>query len=184
VEQFTNSGTFVSAFGSNGSGNGQFNGAGGVAEDSAGNVFVADLFNARVVQFTNSGTFVSAFGSLGSGNGQFNAPTGVAVDSGAGNLFVTDFSGASLHLFPANRVEQFTNSGTFVSAFGSTGSGNGQFDGASAVALDSAGNVFVTDLNNNRVQVFAPVPEPASLVLSALGGVLLAYARWRRRRAA
>lgn len=64
-----------------------------------------------------------------------------------------------------HRVQKFDMSGNYVSAIGagyngvtgsigSSGSANGQFNSPRNVALDSAGNVYVTDPGNYRVQVF------------------------------
>jgi DNA-binding beta-propeller fold protein YncE len=45
----------------------------------------------------------------------------------------------------------------FLYQWGIYGSGNGQFDGPSAVAVNAAGTtVYVADQNNNRVQAFSP----------------------------
>ena len=41
-----------------------------------------------------------------------------------------------------------------ITQWGSPGSGDGQFNIADSVAVDSSGNVFVTDINNNNVQKF------------------------------
>ena len=38
--------------------------------------------------------------------------------------------------------------------FGSSGTGNGQFNNAHSIALDDAGDIFVTEIVNDRVQVF------------------------------
>ena len=38
--------------------------------------------------------------------------------------------------------------------WGSTGSSNGQFDSPNGIAVDSSGNVYVTEDNNNRIQKF------------------------------
>src|SRR5207249_9828560 len=82
-------GTFLTTWGSGGSGPGQFGGPVGVAVDGSGNVFVADEFNDRIQKFDNGGTFLTTWGSGGSGPGQFDVPVGVAGDRG-GNVFVTD----------------------------------------------------------------------------------------------
>ena len=73
------------------------NGPYGVAVDAAGDVFIADSSNNRVVEVTPSGTQTTV---LGTG---LNFPVGVAVDS-SGDLFVTDTDN--------NRVVEVTPSGT------------------------------------------------------------------------
>ena len=50
-----------------------------------------------------------------------------------------------------NRVSVFTCEGKFLTSFGSYGSGPGQFSG---IALDKNGVVYVSDINNNRLQLF------------------------------
>jgi hypothetical protein len=56
-----------------------------------------------------------------------------------------------------NRFEKFSSSGTFITKWGSRGSGDGQFNDPWGIAVDASGNVFVADTGNDRVQVFAPV---------------------------
>ena len=79
VQKFNSAGTFLSKFGTLGTGNGQFlaTSATGIAVDSAGNVYVVDKLSNRVQKFNSAGTFVTAWGSAGTGNGQFTAPTGI-----------------------------------------------------------------------------------------------------------
>jgi tripartite motif-containing protein 71 len=43
---------------------------------------------------------------------------------------------------------------TFVTKWGSGGKGDGQFDLPTSFAIDSLGFVYVTDINNDRVQKF------------------------------
>jgi DNA-binding beta-propeller fold protein YncE len=43
---------------------------------------------------------------------------------------------------------------TFLTKWGTAGSGNGQFNHPWGLAVDSSGKVFVADTNNNRIQVF------------------------------
>ena len=54
----------------------------------------------------------------------------------------------------------FTNGGTFLTAWGSLGRADGQFNSATAVAVDQDGAVLVTD-QNQHVQRFACSPPPA-----------------------
>src|ERR1043166_6613683 len=70
---------FLFAFGSAGSGNGQFNAPTGVAVSPNRAILVADALNHRIQVFDPAGKFLSAFGSQGSGSGQFRVPNDVAV---------------------------------------------------------------------------------------------------------
>ena len=53
-----------------------------------------------------------------------------------------------------NRIQKFTADGQFITRWGTEGTGDGQLSGPTGITLDSAGNVYVTELGNNRVQVF------------------------------
>ncbi len=92
----------------------------------------------------------AVWGSPGTGAGQFSFPYGVAADS-SGNLFVTDTSN--------HRVQKFSASGRFLSAFGSFGSDPGQMNGPAGIAIDGNDSLYVCDRGNNRVQKFSPGGE-------------------------
>src|SRR5436190_20760937 len=117
--------SYLTQWGSQGSGNGQFNVPNGVATDASGNVYVADTRNHRIQKFTDTGTYLMQWGSQGSGNGQFSTPSGVATDAG-GNVYIADTSNS--------RIQKFTGTGTYITKWGSCGSGNGQFHTPSGVA--------------------------------------------------
>src|SRR5437763_1119930 len=121
VQKFNSSGAFVTAWGTQGSGSGQFiNGAGGVAADSAGNVYVADPGSHRLQKSDSGGTFITSWGSgAGSANGQFSGPSGVAIDA-SDNVYVADTGN--------NRIQKFDTSGTIITKGGSNGTGDGQLD--------------------------------------------------------
>ena len=138
---------FVTAWGSHGSGDGQFYHPYAVAVDSSGNVYVADQANNRIQKFSSTGSYITQWGSLGSGNGQFNNPYSVAVDS-SGNVYVSDYLN--------NRIQKFSPAGSYITQWGSHGAGNGQFNRPWGVAVDSSGNVYVADNFNNRIQKFSP----------------------------
>jgi sugar lactone lactonase YvrE len=53
-----------------------------------------------------------------------------------------------------DRIQKFSNDGTYLSQWGTKGTDDGQFQGPSGLSIDSNDNIYVTDKNNNRVEVF------------------------------
>jgi len=88
-------------------------------------------------------------GTPGAGiNGDsFNRPADVAWDR-AGNVYVADGFGTN------NRIAKFDKNGDFLKTWGQTGSDKGQFKGIRGLASDAAGNLYVADAGNKRIQVF------------------------------
>ena len=89
---------------------GQLSGPRGVTTDAAGNLYVADSLNHRIVVFDQDGALLRTVGSQGSGDGQLFEPSGVAVDA-AGNLYVADTWNA--------RIAKFAPDGTWIASWGS-----------------------------------------------------------------
>jgi sugar lactone lactonase YvrE len=119
----------------------------GVALDQAGNLYVVDYGNSRVLKYDPAGKFLLQWGSPGTGDGQFDMSghaTGfVAVDS-QGNVYVTE----------TNRIQKFDSNGKFLLKWGTQGAGEGQFNLALAIAIDRQDHVYVVDIKNNDVQEF------------------------------
>src|SRR5438445_5501768 len=88
-------------------------------------------------------------GAPGAGiNGDgFSYPADVTWDR-AGNIYIADGFGTN------NRITKFTQDGDFVKTWGQTGSGQGQFNKIRGIASDAAGNLYVADSGNSRIQVF------------------------------
>jgi uncharacterized protein (TIGR03437 family) len=120
----------------------------GVAVDSAGNLYIADSANQRIRKVANGViTTVAGNGTLGfSGdNGpatgaELNFPSGIAVDS-AGNLYIPE---------PYNSRIRKVSNGLITSVVGNSLNGDsGPASSAQltaeAVAVDSAGNVYIAD---------------------------------------
>jgi DNA-binding beta-propeller fold protein YncE len=82
------------------------------------------------------------------GWGSFNRPTDVAWDP-AGDVFIADGYGNS-------RVVTVDRNGRWVKTWGERGSEPGQFNTVHTIANDAAGNIYVGDRGNRRIQVFDP----------------------------
>ena len=74
IQKFDSNGNFITKWGSEGAGDGQFKSPLGIAIDSSGNVYVADHDNHRIQKFDSNGNFITKWGSDGAGDGQFNTP--------------------------------------------------------------------------------------------------------------
>jgi RHS repeat-associated protein len=170
LEKFTPAGERVATYGEAGEGKGKFEEPTGLAiNQSTGNVYVADGDLDTVQQLNEKGEYGKTIGSKGTGAGQLDEPVAVALDS-SGNIWVADFQG--------QRVAEFKENGTFVEAFGwgvlngeeklqvctatcqigKVGSGNGQFSDPSGIVI-SGGHVYVSDLNNGRIEEFSTAGE-------------------------
>ena len=139
----------------------------GVVLDSAGNLFVADSGNSTIRKVTPMGLVTTLAGlaeSLGSTDGagsatQFHFPFRMAVDTN-GIVYVTDEVNNTIRKITpvgANWVVT-TIAGLAGSAGANDGTGSAaRFNGPCGVALDSTGNLYVTDGINNTIRKLTPV---------------------------
>jgi sugar lactone lactonase YvrE len=154
----------------------------GMALDAAGNLYVVDQLNHRVLVYyaplTTDATADQVFGqpnftSRTSNNGglsasSLNYPTGVALDA-AGNLYVADAGNSRVLVYYAPLTTDTIADRVFGQPnFTSSTSNNGGLSASSlyepsGVALDPAGNLFVADYGNHRVLVYyAPLTTDAT----------------------
>ena len=82
------------------------------------------------------------------GAGPFNRPTRLSVAPG-GDLYVSDGYGNA-------RIHRFAADGTLKQSWGGPGKGPGQFMLPHSVWVHTDGRVFVTDRENDRIQIFSP----------------------------
>lgn len=130
---------------------------GRLAADSAGNIYVADTFNHRVRKITPAALVTTLAGtSFGSADGtdiqaQFSFPLGVTTDSG-GIVYIADTENHTIRrITPAGMVT------TLAGVAGPLGSADGtgsaaRFFQPSGLAIDSVGNIFLTERGNNTIR--------------------------------
>ena len=75
IQRFTETGFFLSQFGREGDGEGEFDEPGGLAVDRKRRLYVADRVNNRIQVFERDGAFVRAFGRLGNAKASSTFPS-------------------------------------------------------------------------------------------------------------
>jgi DNA-binding beta-propeller fold protein YncE len=122
----------------------------GLAVDSRGDVYVADSNNGRLAILDPTGKLVSSI-QRGVGEGDLNLPRGVAID-GQGRLYVVDTTAQAVDVY--RLPHEVTEVPRYVGSFGAEGIGDGQFQYPNGIAIDRNGRIYVTDRENDRVQVW------------------------------
>ncbi|WP_306599615.1 hypothetical protein [Geothrix sp. 21YS21S-2] len=148
----------------------RFNRPSGIAVDGAGNLYVADRDNHVIRKIDPTGQVTTLAGdplradSLDgpAGQGTLTAPFGIALD-GAGSLLVSDFgshtirkvnlaTGALSTLAGDAGAPGFPTDPGYVDANGSLA----RFNKPASLAVDSDGNAYVADFNNEALRMIAP----------------------------
>ena len=145
----------------------------GVAVDSSGNVYVAELVNQTIRRITPAGLVSTLAGSasqIGSSDGtgsaaRFWQPAGVAVD-GSGTIYVAESGNNTIRkITPGGAVSTLAGSALQIGSNDGTGSA-ARFYGPSAVAVDGSGNMYVADNSNNTIRKIT-----AAGVVNTLAGI-------------
>lgn len=129
----------------------------GVALDAQENVYVTDSGRRAVVVFSKDGRKLRSFGK------ELERPTGIAVDRQRGVVYVSDTARVASE---NHGVYAFTLEGRIIHEIGGKrGVANGDFNFPTYLAVDDAGNLYVVDSMNFRIQIF----DPAGAFVRAYG---------------
>ena len=146
-----------------------------------GTVFCVDDSQHAIQQFTPEGKPLTTLGTIGQPSpkweGQpFNRPTHMAVSPATGHLYVSDGYGNA-------RIHKFSPDGGHILSWGEPGVDPGQFIRPHNVLIDKEDNLYITDRENHRIQVFDPngrfltmwnnIHRPDGICLDAEGNVFI-----------
>jgi sugar lactone lactonase YvrE len=126
----------------------------GLSKAPDGRLWAAEGLADRFAIFTPDGTFVETWGSSGRGDGEFDLtrangdPFGMLAFAEDGSFFVLDVGNHRVQMFDAER--------RFVRAWGSIGTGPGEFSDPVGMAVDGDGNVSVLDNVRAVIETYRP----------------------------
>ncbi len=169
----------------------------GIAVGPDDAVYTVDDGDHTVRKFTGDGRQVMMIGTPGKcsdtgydgktiasiqrGGPPFNRPTDVAIAPN-GELYVCDGYGNA-------RVHRFTADGTLIQSWGEPGTGPGQFHLPHGIGVSPDGRIFVTDRENDRIQIFTPdgkflemwthLQRPTDIAFDKDGRVYVSELWWR-----
>ena len=159
----------------------------GITVDSSGNLYVSDSGNYVIRKISSSGSISTLAGTVGKSGisdgiattATFAYPAGIAVDS-SGNVYVCDYN--------ASTIREISPSGTVSTIGGFPGapgfldgallSTASQFAGPYALAIDTAGNLYITDQSSLSVIRKITSPTHSSPTVSSLAGQIGIASRW------
>ncbi|MGI9098614.1 MAG: 6-bladed beta-propeller [Solirubrobacteraceae bacterium] len=129
--------------GSQGSGPGKLLDPSALAIDASGTISVADTGNERIARFSTDGRYLGSRTDVG-------RTRGIAVTPDGTRTYVAGTN---------SRIAVYDADDAFVTEFGGLGSKLGKIAAPGQIALDAAGNLWVADRGNSRVQEFGPAGE-------------------------
>ncbi|MFT3703868.1 MAG: gliding motility-associated C-terminal domain-containing protein [Agriterribacter sp.] len=160
--------------------NAQFRSITGISFDNAGNMYISDNMNNVIRKVDASGIITTVVGNGTSGfsgdggpalSAQLSAPYKVIFDA-AGNMYIPDNGNG--------RIRKVDNAGIITTIAGTGGVGyggdggpavNAQFAYPWSIAMDNAGNLYITDVGNNVIRKI----DPSGIITTFAGNGTYGY---------
>jgi uncharacterized protein (TIGR03663 family) len=165
VRVYDPNGSWLRDIGTGGSGDGQLDEPAGLAVSPDGRLYVADTWNRRISVFDLTGVPLFNFRVRGWYEDLGKRPY-LAIDAARNLIYVTDPN--------AGRILVYDLNGNCMGSFGQPTDNpvdGSQFRAASGIAVDAAGNVYVSDSDAGRVLRFAPFTDGAAMMPQPPPGV-------------
>jgi uncharacterized protein (TIGR03437 family) len=151
----------------------QLYGIGGLAVDSAGDLYIVDSFNNRIRKVSNGViTTVAGNGTRGfSGDdgpttsAQLSYPNAIAMDS-AGNLYIVDGYNDRIRKVSNGVITTVAGNGTPGFSGDNIPAVSAELNYPIAIAVDSAGNVYIADYAGSRILILTPGGSPCRYLVS------------------
>ncbi|MDQ3245096.1 MAG: hypothetical protein M3P22_02020 [bacterium] len=144
VRKYKPDGSYIE-WGKYGTGDGEFISAQGLASDTDGNIYVAEIGNNRVQKFDNNGNYITKWGTSGTKDGQFISITDLEINV-KNEVYVADSSN------PIGRVQKFSSIDgikyNFISKI------NYPFGFPNAMAFDQNGSIYIGDSESYQMLKF------------------------------
>jgi len=131
----------------------------GVAADSTGDVYIADMYNNLIRKVSNGVITTVAGNGTGGYSGDNGPPTSaslsspqsIAVDA-AGSLYVADTGNQRIRKVSNGVITTVAGNGTFAFSGDNGPATSAQLAWPYGIAVDSAGNLYIADASNNRIR--------------------------------
>jgi hypothetical protein len=145
VAKYDATGRFVTNYGGEGSGDGQFTGIHGLQIDARDNLYVADYGNRRITVLDSQGRFVRQMTGFG-------APAAICITPGPNQVMYVSNSNPPDDLEVGGEIYKMRLDGTIIGRFGTVGKRIGQFGTVNAIDCRNENDLLVGEIGNWRVQ--------------------------------